>query len=331
MRVLPALSAALLLVSPAFGAPPRRRAIVPPPVSPCADAVIAQPVDVSWFVLADDTIYLADFEDGLLQVHKRGGSPMPLGATAGQEIGAIAADATTVYYITADNDSTGSIYSVPRGGGTQKLLAMNLPAPVDIRVDSTSIYWLNLGTIMGDSVAADGSVERMLKDGSGRQKLIGNLSSPSLMEIDDTDVYYGETGSGLGSTAMGLRRVSKSGGTATKLVDNIPVFALALSDSDVFYSSASSLTDGAVSRVAKSGGSPQVLSSGLLALTVAVRESRVYVAAIDQNCSTMVASVKTDGTDFHVITTVDLDSGAIALDDCALYYAANSSLLRTAR
>lgn len=330
MRVFTAFAAAFLVVSPVFGIQ-RHRPAMPPHIDPCADATIARPVDVGWFYLSGDTIFFADFKDGLMQVYKGGGTPRSIAPNTGVSIGSIVADATTVYYITADNSTTGSIYSVPRGGGMPKLLATNLPAPVDMRLDSTSIYWLNLGTIMGQDVAADGSIERMLKDGSGRQKLVGSLSAPSLLDIDDANVYYGETGAGLGSTAMGLRGISKSGGTVTRLVDNIPVFALAVSGSDVFYSSASSLADAAISRVPKSGGTPQVLAPGVLGLTVAVKDARVYVVAIDQSFNTSILSVMTTGTGFRSITTADLDSGAIAIDDCALYYAANASLLRTPR
>ncbi|HEX9406987.1 MAG TPA: hypothetical protein VF975_06695, partial [Thermoanaerobaculia bacterium] len=114
-------------------------------------------------------------------------------------------------------------------------------------------------------------------------------------------------------------------------VDNIPVWALAASGSDVFYSSASSLTDAALSRVAKSGGTPQVLVSGLVGITVVVKDARVYVEAIDPSFHMSIWSVTTTGTGFRLITTTELDSDAIAIDDCALYYAADLSLLRTPR
>jgi hypothetical protein len=329
MRVLTALAAAVVFVSPAFGVE-RHRATLPPRPSPCANAVIA-PGSINWFVLADDTIYFADSSGGLLKVPKSGGTPMPIASNVGIQIGIIVADATSIYFINADNDATGSIYSVPRSGGTPKLLATNLPAPIDLRVDATSIYWLNLGTVMGQDVAADGSVERMLKDGTGRQKLVGSLSAPAALDIDETDVYFSETGFGIGSMAMGLRRISKSGGTVTKLVNDSSIFALALSGSDVFYSGAD--TNGvSIARIAKAGGMPQQVLDGILASTMVVRDSRIYVVGIDIASSGLaISSVTTSGTQHRVITTEDLDSGAIAVDDCAVYYAANSSLLRTPR
>jgi len=329
MRVFTVLTAAVVLVSPAF-AVVRHRATLPPRPSPCANATIA-PVTVSWFALADDTIYVADSNGGLLKVPKSGGTPMPIASNAGIQIGVVVVDAASIYFVTADNATTGSIYSLPRSGGTPKLLATNLPAPVDLRVDTTSIYWLNLGTVMGEDVAADGSVERMLKDGTGRQKLVGSLSAPGGLDIDATDVYFSETGFGIGSMAMGLRRISKSGGAVTKLVDDSAIFSIALSGSDVFYSGAD--TNGfSIARIAKAGGMPQQVLDGVLAITMVVRDSRIYSVGLDiDSFGLAVSSVTTSGTEHRVITTENLDSGAIALDDCAVYYAANSSLLRTPR
>jgi hypothetical protein len=329
MRIFTALTAAVLLVSPAF-AVQRHRATLPPRPSPCANAVIA-PASVSWFALADDTIYFADSNGGLLKVPKGGGTPMPIASNLGIGIGTIIVDETAVYFITQDSETTGSISSVPRSGGTPKVLATNLPAPIDMRVDATSVYWLNLGTVMGENVAADGSVERMLKNGTGRQKLVGNLSAPGALDVDATDVYFSETGFAIGSTVMGLRRISKSGGTVTKLLNDSAIFALALSGSDVFYSGAD--TNGfSIARIAKSGGMPQQVLDGILAMTMVVLDSRIYVVGLDiVSFGLAISSVTTSGTEHRVFTTEDLDSGAIALDDCALYYAANSSLLRTPR
>ena len=330
MRFFTAFAAAILLVSSAF-AVQRHRATLPPRPSPCANAVIANSVSVRWFALADDTIYFADSSGGLLKVPKGGGTPMPIASNLGIDIGTIVVDNTSVYFITQDSETTGSIYSVPRSGGTPKQLATNLPAPVDMRLDATSIYWLNLGTIMGQDVAADGSVERILKDGTGRQKLVGNLSAPGALDVDSTDVYFSETGVAISSTVMGLRRTSKSGGAVTKLVNDSAISAVALSGSDVFYSGAD--TNGvSVARIAKSGGTPQEVLPGTLAVTMLVRDSRLYVAGFNlETFGISISSMTTAGTDVRVITTDDLDSGAIAVDDCALYYAANSSLLRTPR
>ena len=330
MRTFTALAAAILLVSPAF-AVERHRATLPPRPSLCANAAIASSVSVSWFALADDTIYFADSSGGLLKVPKGGGMPMPIMSSLSVDIGTVVVDTTSVFFITQDSETIGSIYSVPRSGGTPKLLATNLPAPIDMRLDATSIYWLNLGTIMGQDVAADGSVERMLKDGTGRQKLIGNLSAPAALEVDATDVYFSETGSAIGSTVMGLRRISKSGGAVTKLVDDSAIFALALSGPDIFYSGAN--TNGiSIARIAKSGGPPQEVLPDTLAITMVVRDSHIYVVAFDlATFGISITSMTTTGADVRVITTDDLDSGAIAVDDCALYYAANSSLLRTPR
>lgn len=317
-------------VKAATSAPVRRRATLPPRPSPCADAVIASSVDVSWFALGGDTIFITDFNDGILRVPKSGGTPVRLAPDPSLDIGTVVVDDTTVYFLVADNDTTGSIYSVPRAGGIPRQLATNLPAPIDLKIDATSIYWLNLGTIVGEDVAADGSVERMLKDGTGRQKIVGGLSAPSNIDLDATDVYYGETGFSTGNVAIGLSRVSKSGGTPAKLIDDTAVFAVALAGSDVFYSGAG-LTDLSVSRIPKAGGTRQTLIPDELGLNLVVHDGRLYVVAVDVTLSTLISSVATDGTGFRIVKVADLDSAAIAIDDCAVYYAAASSLQRTPR
>ena len=310
--------------------PARRRVTLPPRVSACGDAVLAEPVDVSWFALSGDTIFITDRTRGVLRVAKSGGTPAQVAANPSMDIGVFAVDDASVYFIVADNDTTGSIYSVPRAGGTPKLLQTGLPAPIDLKIDATSIYWLNLGTIVGEDVAADGSIERMLKDGSGRQKIASGLSAPSVIDLDATDVYYGETGFSTGTQSIGLSRVSKSGGATTKLVNDAAVFAVTVSGSDIFYSgaTASGLT---VSRIAKSGGTSQLLIPDELALTIVVRDSHAYVVGVDLTVGTLISSVNLDGTALRVVKALDLDTSALAVDDCAIYYAAASSLQRTAR
>lgn len=312
-------------------APLRHRAVSPPKGGACPQGVIAQPVDATWLALAEDgTLFYADRSDGILRVSKSGGSPVRIAPLIGIEIELFALDATTIYFVTVDNDITGSIYSVPRSGGTPKLLAANLPAPIDLKIDGTSIYWLNLGTIMGEDVAADGSIEVMLKNGSGRQKLAGSLSAPAMFDIDDTGIFFAETGIGVGSSSSGLRRLPKAGGAVTKLVDGPPVFALALTATDVVYSGVGS-DDLGVFRVPKTGGAPQTLFTGFLGLAIFIRDAVAYVAALDEGFDTAIVAVPVAGGAFRLIRTVDLDSFALALDDCAVYYGAELALQRTAR
>src|SRR5207245_1265242 len=147
-------------------------------------------------------------------------------ASVGADIGPFAMDDTTIYFLTQDDATTGSLYKVAKSGGTATLLATKLPAPIDVRVDATSVYWASLGTIVAQDLNADGSVERMAKDGTGRTVLADKLNAPFTLALDATDVYFSETGLAAGNVNAGLRRVSKSAGAITTLVDGLPVVAI---------------------------------------------------------------------------------------------------------
>ncbi len=240
MRAFSVLVAAFLILGPANGAEPlRRRVVQPPRNSACAQAVVVQPIELNWLVLSGDTFFLSDRTFGIKKAPKSGGIPLPVSPKIGLDIPQIAVDETSIYFITVDDATTGSIYSVSKNGGTPKLLATKLAAPIDLALDATSVYWANLGTLMGDDIAADGSIERILKNGTGRQVLADKLSTPSSIALDDADVYFSEVGLGTGNPSAGLRRVSKSGGAVAKLIDDFPLLTVASSGTDVIYTAAS--------------------------------------------------------------------------------------------
>jgi hypothetical protein len=303
----------------------RRRAVQPPPPSPCELQVLREPVFANWLAIDSDFIYVADYMAGLFRVPKAGLPPTFL-ADVGAEIGPFALDATTIYFITANADATGSIYSVPKSGGTAKLLATDLLAPVDIRVDDSAVYWVALGTIGFDTIASDGSIERIGKDGNGRHLLADKLNTPLAMAIDDTDVYFGETGLAEGNASAGLRRVNKSGGAVTNLTDDDPVLAIATTATDVFYSDIPNLL-----RLPKAGGTPSLLFTDLVAESIYIVDQTVYSAAVDALQNTSIVAVPIGGGAMRIVRSVNLDMQALAFDDCAVYYVADSRLERAPR
>jgi len=316
---------ALLVTVPAFAA--RRHAVQPPRNSACPQGVVVQPIEMNWLVLSGDTFFLSDRLLGIKKAPKSGGIPLPVAPKIGLDVPQIAVDETSVYFITMDDAATGSIYSVPKNGGTPKLLATKLAAPIDLALDATSVYWANLGTIIGDDIAADGSIERILKNGSGRQVLADKLSTPSSISIDDTDVYFSEVGLGIGNPSAGVRRVSKSGGAVTSLVDGFPVFTVASNDADVIYSGFR--TSAGLFRVPKLGGRPQLLAEGVLGLTIVVRDGVVYSFVVDENFNALIVSVPALGGALQFLRSADFESRSIAVDDCAVYYGLDLSVQRS--
>lgn len=309
----------------------RRRAVQPPPTPACRPTVIAQPVTANWLILSGDTLYLSEQSAGIIRVPSDGlTQPVQVVARIGLDIAQLAVDDTHIYFITVDDATTGSIYRVSRNGGTATQLATKLLAPVDLAIDSASIYWINLGTIMGQDVAADGSIERMIKDGTGRQVLADKLSAPLFLVVDGNDLFFTESGLGKGSSSAGVRKLPKTGGTLTKLVDGDTSIAIATAGSDVFYSSLSGATP-SVYRIAKSGGAVQTLISNVLSLSIAVRDGKLYTVAVDEEASTLILSVPASGGALRIIRAADFDTTALALDDCSVYYAAAMRLERTPR
>jgi len=308
----------------------RRRAVLPPSTSACPQKVLLTTVEASLLVLSGDVLYFSDSSAGILRVPKDGGMPTSITPTVGDAIGPLAVDETTIYFITADDASTGSLYSIPRAGGMLNQLATKLPAPIDLVIDATSVYWINLGTIIGEDLAADGSVERINKNGTGRQVLADKLSAPLGLAIDGTDVYLAETGLATGSSSAGVRRFAKSGGAVTKLVDGDAAIAITISGSDVFYSTLSADT-ASVFRIPKSGGMSQLLITDVLAFTLSVFDSKLYAAVINTDGSTAILSVPTLGGALRIVRDVALDTTSFALDDCAVYYATDLRLERAPR
>jgi len=309
---------------------PRRRAITPPFTSACPQKVLLQPVSASVLAVGEDSVYFSDTFDGIVRVAKEGGVATTITPTVGEEIGPIAIDETNIYFITADDAATGSLYSMPRGGGMATQLATKLPAPIALVIDANSIYWINLGTVMGEDFAADGSIERINKDGTGRQILVDKLNAPLELAIDATDVYVAESGLAIEGSGGGIHRVSKSGGVVTKIFNGETVLSVTASASDVYYSMFSDAA-ASVFRIPKSGGMPQVLIDDVLAFTLTIFESKLYTAAVDLTGSSFILSVPALGGALRQVVSVELDTGSFALDDCAVYYVANLRLERAPR
>ena len=70
----------------------------------------------------------------------------------------IAIDEDYVYF--TDFSTSGTVQKVAKAGGTPITLATNQVMPAGIAVDSTSVYWVNVGN-SGYAVPGTGSVMRL--------------------------------------------------------------------------------------------------------------------------------------------------------------------------
>ena len=308
----------------------RRRAVQPPFTSACPQKVLLQAVNASVLAVGGDFLYFSDTFRGIARVAKDGGALTGITPTVGEEIGPLAVDETNIYFITADDAATGSLYSMPLSGGMPTQLATKLPAPIALVIDANSIYWINLGTLMGEDVAADGSIEKINKNGTGRQILVDKLNGPLELAIDATDVYVAESGLAVEGSGAGIHRVSKSGGAVTKIFNGETVLSVTASASDVYYS-LFSIDAASVFRMPKSGGMQELLIDDVLAFSLTVFDAKLYTAAVDLTGASFILSVPALGGALRRVASVDLDTGSFALDDCAVYYASNFRLERAPR
>lgn len=98
----------------------------------------------------------------------------------------IAVDKTSVYWTDAANPS-GTIKSVPIGGGTVRTLAQNQAAPHGIAVDSQYVYWTTYDGNTISKVALAGGPVFTIASGQ---------STPEAIAVDDSSVYWVNQASG---------------------------------------------------------------------------------------------------------------------------------------
>jgi hypothetical protein len=119
----------------------------------------------------------------------------------------IAVDATSVYWI--GGASGADVMSVPKNGGTPKVLATNQPAPTStwgqaLVVDSANVYW-----ILGASIL------KVPLHGGASPVTLASGERPDSLAVDATTVYWSDEG----YTRLGnVMSLPSSGGQATTLV-----------------------------------------------------------------------------------------------------------------
>jgi hypothetical protein len=123
-----------------------------------------------------------------------GGTITTLALNQGLVDGAIAVDATSVYW-TAGGDGTamaGSVNKVPIGGGTVTPLVSKLSRPYGLALDGGNVYFANYGSGTVQKVAATGGAPITLADGGFR---------PFLVTVAGPNVYWSDQQAGTILTA----------------------------------------------------------------------------------------------------------------------------------
>jgi hypothetical protein len=147
---------------------------------------------------------------------KAGGSSRRYGGGNGELThGGIAADATTIYWTSA-----GAIRKAAKASGSMETMVTKAgTSPGGIVVAGTTLYWMDDAAVMTVPVAG------------GTATTLASVSTPAqgpqAIAVDADSVYFGD--------ANGLEKVALSGGTPTTLAGNVSVVAIAVSDSNVYF------------------------------------------------------------------------------------------------
>jgi hypothetical protein len=95
------------------------------------------------------------------RVPKTGGTPQTI-ATGQRAANGIAADGTSIYWVTAGTfNQDGTVMKAPKAGGQAVTLASSQASPGAIAVDDHCVYWVNVGTSPTND--SDGAVVMMAK------------------------------------------------------------------------------------------------------------------------------------------------------------------------
>jgi hypothetical protein len=322
------LTALLALIIPAH-AQARRRALNPglQPASACPPALLVSDAFAFDVDLDGGYVYFSDDSGGVYRFLK-GTSSLEQIALLPELPVLFVFDSTYIYVLTTeDTGNFGSVWKIAKDGSTGALLTSGILTPFDLAIDSTSIYWVSLGTPSGSSFLADGKVQRIGKDGTGGKTLAQNLNTPAAVISDGTNVYFTEAGQSSASTSSGLRSVPVGGGTVTKLTDNRPAVVVADAGTNLVYSTLDTSNSGTIQRIAKSGGNSTTLTNADFVLKFVVDGNQLYY--FDSGTTTdKIRKIPLAGGTPSVVVDNVFNTQEFALDDCSIYWVDSSGNLQ---
>jgi hypothetical protein len=164
---------------------------------------------------------------GFIEAIPVGGTPAKL-QTVSAELGGVAVDGRYVYWTqTFDGTSaqaSGSIHRTALAGGADETLATGQLYPVQVALDASGIYWINLGTPGRDCTSRDGTLMRLAPASTSPVVLMSGLQGPGSIAVRGGNVYVATAGAycNVGGDGLGtIYKVASASGQPTAIVSGI--------------------------------------------------------------------------------------------------------------
>ena len=121
----------------------------------------------------------------------------------------------------------------PIGGGAATMLASGQNIPLDVKVDATSVYWVN----QGGTTTPDGAVVKMPLAGGAPVTLAAAQNYVFDLAIDSTNVYWNDWGQQtLTMTNGSLASIPLAGGTPTTIAAQVQPYDTVVDGTSLYAS-----------------------------------------------------------------------------------------------
>jgi hypothetical protein len=207
------------------------------------------------FVMDAENIYFSESSGGystgpIALAPLAGGAPVHLASSLGFT-GAVAADATNVYWV---DDDQGTVNAVPIAGGPSRVVASGLHTPDGIAVKGSTLYVTDAGGDLFAVPAAGGAVSTLVA-GPGVPSGVFAAEYSAALAVDDEHVYFAACPAG-GRGQPSLYQVPVAGGAPSVLAHSCAT-GIQIDQGNVYWVARD---EGTVNRVPARGGPVQVLA-----------------------------------------------------------------------
>jgi len=248
--------------------------------------------------------------------------------TAPNAVSDLIIDTNNIYWMPAAGSAgNGSIFSIPKTGGTITTVVSGISAPEGLTQDDTSLYFISHYVGIKQVAKTGGATTQLLQDGV----LDGGLYPEFWLLRSSPDLYY------VGGLASNIFDLVLDGGTgvptsvmsATGLLGapGTGYNAFAVDDGGLYYDTTSQIVS-----VSRATNAPIAMVPGSSATagdrfgpTIAIDDTSIYyISNVEQDgalVSTVMSAPKTGGTATTITSdSVTFDDGPIVVDGTSVYW-----------